>query len=46
MEPTQYVKALVYRDLGIFSEPLDKRRKMWKKQVAKDKEEEPGELGE
>lgn len=28
MKPATYVKALIYKDLGIFNEPLD-RRKRW-----------------
>ena len=27
MKPSQYVKALLYKDLGIFNESLDRRRK-------------------
>lgn len=28
MEPSQYAKAVLYRDLGIFSEPLDHRKRV------------------
>lgn len=30
LKPSQYVKALLYKDLGIFNEPLDQRRRTWK----------------
>lgn len=26
MKPSQYVKALLYRELGVFNEPLDRRK--------------------
>jgi len=26
MKPGQYVKALLYKDLGVFNEPLDRRK--------------------
>ena len=31
MKPTEYVKALLYKDLQVFNEPLDRRRRSWKK---------------
>jgi len=31
LNPSQYVKALLYKDLGIFNEPLDQRRRSWKR---------------
>ena len=31
LEPSQYVKAVLYKDLGVFSEPVDQRRRSWKK---------------
>ena len=31
MKPTEYAKALLYKDLGVFNEPLDRRRRNWKK---------------
>jgi len=31
MKPSQYAKAVIYKDLGVFNEPLDMRRKTWKK---------------
>jgi len=27
MKPATYVKALIYKDLGIFNEPLDRRKR-------------------
>jgi len=30
MKPTKYAKAVLYRDLGVFNEPLDQRRGTWK----------------
>jgi len=30
MKPTEYAKAILYKDLGIFDEPLDQRRRIWK----------------
>ena len=31
MEPSQYVKAMLYKDLGLFREPMDHRRRRWRK---------------
>jgi hypothetical protein len=28
LEPSQYAKAVLYRDLGIFTEPLDHRKRL------------------
>lgn len=30
LKPSQYVKALLYKDLQIFDEPLDQRRRTWR----------------
>ncbi len=30
LKPSQYVKALLYKDLGIFNEALDRRRSIHK----------------
>lgn len=30
MKPSEYAKAVLYRDLGVFNEPLDQRRRTWK----------------
>ena len=30
MTPGEYTKAILYRDLGVFEEPLDQRRRAWK----------------
>jgi len=31
MEPSQYAKAVLYKDLGMFQEPVDQRRRRWVK---------------
>ena len=31
MRPSQYVKALLYKDLGLFQEPIDRRRRSWRR---------------
>jgi len=31
MEPSQYAKAVLYKDLGLLQEPVDQRRRMWRK---------------
>ena len=31
LEPSQYCKAVIFKDLGIFSEPLDMRLGRWKR---------------
>ncbi|MBT0160404.1 hypothetical protein G4O51_10520 [Candidatus Bathyarchaeota archaeon A05DMB-2] len=31
MTPSEYAKAALYKDLGVFSEPLDRRRRHWKR---------------
>jgi len=35
MEPAQYAKAVLYRDLGLYQEPVDQRRRRWKKRMKK-----------
>jgi len=30
MTPGEYTKAVLYRDLGVWEEPLDQRRRAWK----------------
>ena len=42
MKPGQYAKALLYKDLGVFNEPLDRRKHSWrqKKQQQQAEEEE------
>lgn len=37
LKPSEYVKALLYRDLGIFNESLDQRRRKQKKRAKKDR---------
>jgi hypothetical protein len=31
MEPSQYVKSVLYRELGLYEEPVDQRRRRWQK---------------
>ena len=31
MSSSAYVKAVLYRELSIFSEPVDERKKSWKR---------------
>jgi len=31
MTPGEYAKAILYRDLAVFDEPLDMRRRSWKR---------------
>lgn len=38
MSPGEYAKAVLYRDLGVFNEPLDQRKRSWR-QKQKEKEE-------
>ena len=44
LKPSQYVKALLYKDLGVFNEPLDMRRRTWKQQKRLEVEEEEAEI--
>jgi len=34
MKPSEYAKAVLYRELGIFNEPLDQRRRSWRRKTA------------
>jgi hypothetical protein len=45
MKPCEYVKAILYRDLAIFDEPLDQRRRAWK-QKERQSENEPTDEGD
>jgi hypothetical protein len=40
MTPGEYTKAVLYRDLGIFDEPLDQRRRSWRQHKRKQQLEE------
>jgi hypothetical protein len=40
MKPGQYAKAVLYRDLGVFNEPLDRRRRTWKRRRRLQQQEE------
>lgn len=46
MTPGEYTKAVLYRDLGVWEEPLDQRRRAWKhkKKQRFEEEEEPLEI--
>lgn len=46
MTPGEYTKAVLYRDLGVWEEPLDQRRRAWKhkKKQQLEEEEEPLEI--
>lgn len=46
MKPSEYAKAVLYRDLGVFNEPLDKRRRSWKKKSLKEQFDLPDEEAE
>jgi hypothetical protein len=49
MKPSEYAKAVLYKDLGVFNEPLDQRRRTWRQQKKKLEEldeEEPQEVDE
>ena len=37
MKPGQYAKALLYKDLGVFNEPLDRRKHSWRQKKRKKK---------
>ena len=39
MEPSQYVKATLYKDLGLLQEPVDQRRRRWIQKRRKQNEE-------
>jgi hypothetical protein len=39
MKPSEYAKAVLYRDLGVFHEPLDKRKRQWKKKQQQEDED-------
>jgi hypothetical protein len=45
MKSCEYVKAALYKDLAIFDEPLDQRRRAWKQKKRQLQEEEFGEEG-
>ena len=38
MKPTEYAKAVLYKDLGVFNEPLDQRRRTWKQKKKRELE--------
>ncbi|MEM2911595.1 MAG: hypothetical protein QW146_03735 [Candidatus Bathyarchaeia archaeon] len=38
MKPSEYAKAVLYRDLGVFNEPLDQRRRSWRQKKEADEE--------
>jgi hypothetical protein len=46
LKPCEYVKSLLYKDLQVFNEPLDQRRRSWKQQKKKRQQEEDEEFFE
>lgn len=40
MNPSHYAKAVLYRDIGVFTEPLDQRQKSWRRKKKKELEDE------
>ena len=40
MKPSEYAKAVLYRDLAVFNESLDQRRRSWKQQKRRQQEDE------
>jgi hypothetical protein len=43
MTPGEYTKAVLYRDLGVWEEPLDQRRRAWKKKKRAEQAEDESE---
>lgn len=39
MTPSEYAKAVLYKDLGVFTEPLDRRRRRWKQKKRQEEED-------
>ena len=44
MKPAEYAKAVLYKNLNVFNEPLDQRRRSWRKKQQQAETEENGEL--
>ncbi|MCK4474214.1 hypothetical protein KAU30_00120 [Candidatus Bathyarchaeota archaeon] len=44
MKPGQYAKALLYKDLGVFNEPLDRRKRAYKRKKKLQQQAEEEEL--
>jgi dTDP-4-amino-4,6-dideoxygalactose transaminase len=40
MKPSEYAKAVLYRDLGVFNESLDQRKRSWRQKKKLQQEEE------
>jgi hypothetical protein len=40
MKPSEYAKAVLYRDIGVFNEALDQRKRTWRQQKKRQEEEE------
>jgi len=40
MKPTEYAKAIIYKDLGVFDELLDQRRRSWRQHKRKKQQHE------
>lgn len=39
MKASEYAKAILYRDLGVFNESLDQRKRSWRQQKKRQEEE-------
>jgi hypothetical protein len=39
MSPGEYAKAVLYRDLGVFNEPLDQRKRSYRQRKAREEAE-------
>jgi hypothetical protein len=44
MKPSEYAKAILYKDLNILTEPLDQRKRSWKQQKKRQLQEEEEEF--
>ena len=40
MKPSEYAKAVLYRDLGVFNESLDQRKRSWRQKKKQQLQEE------
>jgi hypothetical protein len=40
MKPSEYAKAVLYRDLGVFNESLDQRKRSWRQKKKQPQQEE------
>jgi hypothetical protein len=40
MKPSEYAKAVLYRDIGVFNEALDQRKRSWRQKRQQEEAEE------